>query len=182
MYNEIYEIWTRELEKAELEKITSDFYSRASDYLRKLKEESRMLDKRTVKANLLKSEMQNVKRMLNELVRIRYKKLVKNASRGQKIPSSSLAIEEEKIYAEILSIAETYQRFAQDLLQGRVLKMNVKHEKKRTVLRFLKDIPTIVGADMKTYGPFKAEDVASLPIENAKILIKQHLAERVDVE
>jgi DNA replication initiation complex subunit (GINS family) len=33
---------------------------------------------------------------------------------------------------------------------------------------------------MKTYGPFKAEDIASLPVENAKILIKQGLAERVE--
>jgi DNA replication initiation complex subunit (GINS family) len=33
---------------------------------------------------------------------------------------------------------------------------------------------------MKTYGPFKVEDVASLPIENAKVLIKQGLAEKVE--
>jgi len=48
-------------------------------------------------------------------------------------------------------------------------------------LRFLRDIPAIIGADMKTYGPFNAEDVASLPAENAKILAKQGLAERVEV-
>jgi DNA replication initiation complex subunit (GINS family) len=35
---------------------------------------------------------------------------------------------------------------------------------------------------MKAYGPFKAEDVASLPIENARILIKQGLAEKVNVD
>jgi len=34
---------------------------------------------------------------------------------------------------------------------------------------------------MKTYGPFKVEDVASLPAENAKILIRQGLAEKVEV-
>jgi DNA replication initiation complex subunit (GINS family) len=34
---------------------------------------------------------------------------------------------------------------------------------------------------MKTYGPFKAEDVASLPVENVKILVKQGLAEKIEV-
>jgi len=34
---------------------------------------------------------------------------------------------------------------------------------------------------MKTYGPFMVEDVASVPLENAKILVKQGLAEVVEV-
>jgi DNA replication initiation complex subunit (GINS family) len=42
-------------------------------------------------------------------------------------------------------------------------------------------VPAIIGSDMKTYGPFEAEDIASLPAENAKILVKQGLAEKVEV-
>jgi DNA replication initiation complex subunit (GINS family) len=34
---------------------------------------------------------------------------------------------------------------------------------------------------MKIYGPFKAEDVASVPAGNAKILIKQGLAEGINI-
>ena len=34
---------------------------------------------------------------------------------------------------------------------------------------------------MKPYGPFKVEDVASLPANNAKILVKQGLAVLVEV-
>jgi DNA replication initiation complex subunit (GINS family) len=45
----------------------------------------------------------------------------------------------------------------------------------------LKAIPAVVGVDMKTYGPFLAEDVGSLPLENAKILVKRGLAEAVEV-
>ena len=52
---------------------------------------------------------------------------------------------------------------------------------KRVALRFIKAIPGVIGSDMKTYGPFMAEDIASLPIENAKILVKQGLAEVVEV-
>jgi DNA replication initiation complex subunit (GINS family) len=35
---------------------------------------------------------------------------------------------------------------------------------------------------MKTYGPFKPEDVASLPQENAKILVKQGVAVEVEAK
>jgi len=51
MYDELYEVWKRELESSELEKLAPNFYSKIADYMRKLKEECRMLDKRTVKAN-----------------------------------------------------------------------------------------------------------------------------------
>jgi len=181
MYNELNEVWKRELENDELERLSLDFYSQIADYLRRLKEESRMLDKRTVKASLLKKEMQNVKRMVHDLIRARYKKLIRKAVKGEKIQSNVLTVEEEKIYVGFSSLAETYWSFAKSILRGYVPKVDVGQEHKRAVLRFLKDVPAIIGADMKTYGPFKVEDVASLPIENAKILIKQGLAEKVEV-
>ena len=48
------------------------------------------------------------------------------------------------------------------------------------VLRFVKEIPALMGSDMKTYGPFWPEDIATLPSENARILIKQGVAVEVD--
>jgi DNA replication factor GINS len=181
MYDELYRIWKRELENIELESLPSDFYPRIADYVRKLKEEGRMLDKRTVKASLLKNEMRNVKRMLHELIQIRYRKLIKKASEGQKLPPDFLTIEEEKIHAGILPLAEAYQNFAKNILQGHIPKVQCELKHKRVILRFLRDIPAIIGADMEMYGPFKAEDVASLPVENAEILVKQGSAEKVEV-
>ena len=181
MYNELYEIWKQELENLDLGRLPPDFYSRIADYLRRIKEESRMLDKKTVKASLLKNEMRNVKRMLRELIRIRYKKLIRKITNNEKVSLDILTVEEQKIYSEASPLTETYQSFAENLLRGNVLKMDVGRGHKRAVLRFLKEVPAIIGADMKTYGPFKVEDVASLPVENAKILAKQGLAERVEV-
>ena len=59
--------------------------------------------------------------------------------------------------------------------------MEAEVSHKRVTLRFAKNIPAIIGLDMKTYGPFKVEDVASLPVENAKMLVKQGLAVLVEV-
>jgi len=43
-------------------------------------------------------------------------------------------------------------------------------------VRFLKDMPAIVGADMKVYGPFAKADVVELPKVNADIIVKQEIA------
>jgi len=181
MYNELYDVWKREVESDELGKLPPDFYANVAEYLRKLREEGRMLDKRTVKASLLNMETQNVKRMLREVIQVRYRKLVKKVARGEEVQSELLTAEEERIRQSVLPFAEAFRNFAKETLRGHASKVSLEQERERLVLRFLKDVPAIVGADMKMYGPFKVEDVASLPIGNAKILVKQGLAEKVEV-
>jgi len=180
MYAELCVAWQREIESTELGSLPADFYVKVADYVRRIKEETRMLDRKSVKAGLLERELQNVKRLLRELVWARYKKLVEVIGEGQKMPSDLLTPEEAGICASYVSFAETYQKFAQNLLQGHVAEANVTKEHKRVALRFVKAIPAVIGADMKSYGPFMVEDVASLPIDNAKVLVKQGLAVAVE--
>ncbi|MEM3730828.1 MAG: hypothetical protein QW667_01405 [Candidatus Bathyarchaeia archaeon] len=180
MYNELYEVWKQEIENKEPVRLPPDFYVKVTNYIKRIREESRMLDKKTVRAILLKKEMENVQRMLSELVRTRYRKLMRKAAKGEKIPPDTLTAEEEKIFKNLPSIAENYQNFVKAILMGQTYDLEKEQKHRRVVIRVLKDIPSIVGADMKTYGPYKVEDVASLPAENAKILIKQGLAAKVE--
>jgi DNA replication initiation complex subunit (GINS family) len=180
MYNELYSAWQRELENPALQPLPPDFYAKTSDYLRSIKEETRMLDKKTVKANLMENEMRNAKRMIKELTWMRYKKLVKTIGSSQRTPSDLITAEEAKISEGFLAFTETYRSFAKSLLQGQPLKLDSEKPRKRVILRFIKAIPAVIGRDMQTYGPFMVEDVASLPVENAKILVKQGLAVEVD--
>ena len=87
MYNELYAAWRRENEETSLGGLPPDFYARIADYLRHLKEENKILDKKSIKVTLLEHESQNVNRMLKELLRVRYKKLVKTITQSQKLPS-----------------------------------------------------------------------------------------------
>ena len=63
------------------------------------------------------------------------------------------------------------REFLESLAQG--------HKTRRVVVRFLKDVDEIVGADLGRYGPFRTEDVATIPHENALALIAQDAAARV---
>ena len=53
---------------------------------------------------------------------------------------------------------------------------------KPVTIRFLKDTDKIIGADSEKYGPFKAEDVAILPNENAQELILRKVATKTCIE
>ena len=162
-------------------KLPPDFYVRIADYLKRIAEENGALDKKSVKISLLDHEMQNVKRMLDELIWARYNKLIKLITQNQKLPSELLTVEEAKISESFVAFSDAYQKFAKNLMLGQTVKAEVQDVSKRVILRFTKSIPAIIGADMKPYGPFKVEDVASLPANNAKILVKQGLAVLVEV-
>jgi DNA replication factor GINS len=185
MYNELYAAWRREIEERSLGGLPPDFYARIADYLRHINEENKVLDKKSVKVNLLDHEAHNVKRMLEELLWARYRKLVKTITQSKKLPSDLLTVEEAKMCAkdilqgQIVKVAVAAADSRADLKIESKVEPLVSH--KRVALRFVKSIPTIIGADMKTYGPFVAEDVASLPVENAKMLVKQGLAGSIEV-
>jgi len=196
VYNHLYAAWKREIVDASLGGLPPDFYSKISDYLRRINEENK-LDQKSVKLNLLKHENQNVELMLQELLDLRYKKIIKSITKKQTVPVELLTTQENKIAETFATFSEEYLKFRKDLEQGQiassspikgVIKTDTKPSapfnmpaQKRLTVRFVKNIPAIMGADMKSYGPFNAEDVASLPTLNAQILIKQGLAVLIEV-
>jgi DNA replication factor GINS len=195
MYNQLYAAWQREIGDPTLGALPTDFYVKIREYLRRIKDEDKVLDKKSVKMNLLLHEASNVERMLKELLDTRYRKLIKTITKNQKAPVGLLTTEEEGIVETFADFTNTYRKFAYDLIQGQLtqikeldktpIKVFIKTDSppipKRSTIRFLKSIPSIMGADMKSYGPFAAEDVASLPPQNAQILVKQGLAVLVEV-
>ena len=193
MYNELYAAWQREIDDPTLGALQPDFYRKIGEYMQRIKEEDKVIDKKSVKMNLLIHETQNVERMLKELLDVRYRKIIKIVTKNQKLPVDLLTFEENKMCETFADFTKSYRKFTNALIQGHVsepFKVIIKVEAnpaeappahKRSTIRFLKSIPAIMGADMKSYGPFVAEDVASLPPQNAQILVKQGLAVLVEV-
>ena len=191
MYNQLYAAWQREIDDPTLGSLPSDFYIKIAEYLRRIKDEDKILDKKSVKMNLLLHESANVERMLKELLDIRYRKLIKTVTKNQKAPNG-LTIEEARMVETFADFTKAYRKFADKLMEDQIVesakapakaetKVEIAPAPKRSTIRFIKSIPAIMGADMKSYGPFVAEDVASLPPQNAQILVKQGLAVLVDV-
>jgi DNA replication factor GINS len=191
VYDELYAAWKREVENAALGSLPSDFYSRAATYLHNMSADSKSQDAKTVRSTLLEHEMVNAARLVQELVGLRYRKLLKLTATGKIVPLEKLATEEAKLYSGIAPLTEVFGKFQEDLLKGQLAEANevpiasqieaTKSSPTRVTVRFLKPVPSIMGADMQSYGPFLAEDVASVPSENAKILVRQGLARVVEL-
>ncbi|MDR0460394.1 MAG: hypothetical protein LBH62_03000 [Nitrososphaerota archaeon] len=180
MYDELYQAWKHEVTEPTLGFLPRDFYERIVRYLRKMAEENTSTDNKSLKTTLLEKEDSYVKRMLGELLWARYKKLVKFATQTQKLSVDLLTLEEIQIFESFVPFTEAYHKFAKSLLHSSTRKAT-QEPRKRITLRFSNTVPQIIGADMKPYGPFAVEDLASLPVQNAKIFVKQGLAVIVDV-
>jgi DNA replication factor GINS len=57
-----------------------------------------------------------------------------------------------------------------------------KHKTKPITVRFLRDFDQFVGSDFTRYGPFKAEDIATIPNENAQALIAKNISVKLHLE
>ena len=55
MYNELYAAWQREIDDPTLGALQVDFYGKIAEYLRRIKEEDKVQEKKSVKMNLLDS-------------------------------------------------------------------------------------------------------------------------------
>jgi len=66
----------------------------------------------------LKREFENVSSMAKQLFQLRYKKLREKSLARETVPRDILTEEEEKFHGEILPLADTYQAFLKDILQG----------------------------------------------------------------
>lgn len=174
MYEKIYSAWEKEQKEKTLQKLEDNFYIEAKKFLDTLnadKDESEPLLTR-----LVKKEYANISFMLNDLMNIRLDKILRSIRVGKELSKEKLTHEEKILY----------ERFKKDLLQffgEKSTPPDIKEIEEKNesffLVRFLKPLPAIVGSDMKIYGPFQVEDIATLPKENAKALILKNAAKLV---
>jgi len=108
-----------------------------------------------------------------------YQKFIKDLMKGQAIKiEAKVEVKAESKAEATIEAKVDFKAVAQAPAETKAPAQAVH---KRAVLRFTKAIPGIIGADMKTYGPFAVEDVASVPAKNAEMLVKQGLAVLVAV-
>jgi DNA replication initiation complex subunit (GINS family) len=177
MNNELYKAWKSEKITQDPQPLTNDFYQRATGYLKGLEDEAASTDAHAIQGHLILKEKEMAERLLVELRETRLQKIVSAARSGKPIPTANLTEDEKKLIA---SVNESMAAFKEN---RRLKPPHVPAaDAGLTVVRFIQDIPEIVGVDLKIYGPYKKEDVGSLPRENAQALIMQGAAVQIEVK
>ncbi len=161
-YDEIQRIYRIERNTPTLQAISADFYAQANLLLEGVEEKHRDY--------LLK--------LLADIQDRRTNKIVLHAIRaGRASQPTNMIPQEAEFYERMVVLLEDHRRGV--LSQEYVVEATpevVEHEKVK--LRMLKPLPQIVGSDAKKYGPFKEDDLAEIPVENANVLLGMGVAER----
>ena len=202
-YEALYEILRKEKFEKELQKLDPSFFQSVIKYL---DEKEAILNSQRSKDSVFAKEsektqkqLENIRKILKEIYEKRESKIVQHALISSRFNDSNLPnmlSEESQFYNQLKVILNKYRT---DILENLLLKKlpNIIQEEVKTtinkietkgeqneikLLRILEPVPQFIGDDLIIYGPFEAEDMASLPENIAKILIMKNKAEGVNPE
>jgi len=167
----IRKIQREEMTEPKLSKIPEDFYQKAKNYLEQKKS---IAEKKNDKLESL--EVKNVERLLEDIFNRRETKMLNNAIITVRtgIPPQNLIEDEKEFFESAVNMMRSQRERVLNLLFKKT-----KEIKDFEKIEFSEDVEEFVGIDLKKYGPFNKGDVADIPIENAKLLIKMKKAKRL---
>jgi DNA replication factor GINS len=167
----------QEFETEDPQELSTDFFRNLSNFIGKLKnEEYDGIEKKT------KNQIISIATNLTEL--LINKRLEKIATRSM-ISYSTLTDEEKFIIDSNDEMNERKNIIISGIINGKSKFLEItstKHKIKPVTVRFVKEFNEIVGVDLEKYGPFKPEDVATIPNENAQSLISNGIALKIRIE
>ncbi|HSB84021.1 MAG TPA: hypothetical protein VLD64_06005 [Nitrosarchaeum sp.] len=172
--NKLHHIVLRETESETIQEINPDFYRNLSDFIGDLKKQ----DFDGVESKIKEAIINTATELTSLLINIRLDKI----SKSDNIDFKNL-LDEEKFILD----AEEEQRERTEIILSATINGKSKflesisqnHKTKMVVIRFLQEVDEIIGADLEKYGPFKVEDIATIPYENAQALIAKNIATKV---
>ena len=167
-----------EAKSDKLEKIPNNFYEDITIYINKIMKGSNQNEKSII-SNLAFKERELIENMIDRLIDLRIKKARileddENLSPVERYIMAPLSLINKRLKKVIRAIKNGQSSRLDnisDLLSSRFI-----------IVKFLQPTPSIMGIDLKKYGPFKEEDIAVIPFENARPLIKQNIVSELWIE
>jgi DNA replication factor GINS len=181
--DELYRIWKAEKSEKVLQRLPMPFYSEVRKLLNDCKASSAATGQDRTQKAITEKEFKILQRLSTEIAKTRMKKIVDAALSGKDVARELLAQEEAEFAKTVATHVGDYYSFVDHLVLGDLSTEerapSRPAEARLEVVRFLSDFPAIIGVDLKTYGPFKSEDIATMPAENASALISQGVVKQV---
>ena len=173
----LHVIVMKEFQTDDIQELSTDFFRNLSNFIGKLKnEEYDGIEKKT------KNEIISTATKLTELL---INKRLEKISMLSKISYSILTDEEKFVIDSNDEMNERKNMIISGIINGKSKFLEItstKHKTKPVTVRFVKEFEEIVGVDLEKYGPFKPEDVATIPNENAQALISNGIVLKVRIE
>lgn len=173
IYSKIYSLWEKESTSAELSTIESDFITQIEHYMKNLKTNLKS-SKNAMVSELMEQKIVNLSYIIEDLFRKRLTKVLTSILKGKSVPKDSLCLQEIDVFTSIQKVLKKYLETLTLLQKGHSIEnQDIKLVNGDYItIRFLKEVPQILGSDLKQYGPFLVDDVAVLPTKNVQTLLK----------
>ena len=172
--NSLHYTVLRETEDDSLVEIDPNFYRNLSDFIGNLKKQEFDGVENKIKDTLIEMTTE----LTSLLIKIRLDKISNSTDfkighllDEEKFILDSQDEQRERTEMILSATINGKSKFLESLAQN--------HKTKKVVIRFLNEVDEIVGADLEKYGPFKTEDIATIPYENAQALIAKNIATKV---
>ena len=175
--NSLHALVLRETESDSIQEMEPNFYRNLSDFIGNLKRQEFDGIESKIKQSLID--------MASELTSLLLHNRLEKTIRSDNIDFTNLLDEEKFILDAEEQKRERLEMILSATINGKskfLESLSQNHKTKTVVLRFLKDVDEIVGADLEKYGPFQPEDIATIPYENAQALITKKVAAKIHWE
>ena len=172
--NSLHHTVLRETEDDSLLEIDPNFYRNLSDFIGNLRKQEFDGVESKIKNTLIEMATE----LTSLLINIRLGKI----SKSETFEIGHLLDEEKFILDSQEEQRERTEMILSATINGKskfLESLSQNHKTKRIVIRFLQEVDELVGADLEKYGPFKTEDIATIPYENAQALIAKNVATKV---
>jgi DNA replication factor GINS len=172
--NGLHHLVLRETENDSIQEINPDFYRSLSDFIGDLKKQE--FD--GVESKIKETIIDTATELTSLLINIRLDKI----SKSDNIDFKNLLDEEKFILDAEVEQRERTEMILSAIVNGKskfLESISQNHKTKTVVIRFLQEVDEIIGADLEKYGPFKTEDIATIPYENAQALIAKNIATKI---
>ena len=172
--NSLHHTVLRETENDSILEIQPNFYRNLSDFIGNLKKQEFDGVESKIKDTLIEMATE----LTSLLIHIRLDKI----SKSPDIEIGHLLDEEKFILDSQEEQRERIEMILSATINGKskfLESLSQNHKTKKIAIRFLNEVDEIVGADLEKYGPFKTEDIATIPYENAQALIAKNIATKV---
>jgi DNA replication initiation complex subunit (GINS family) len=178
--DKFYRLLEDENNSKDLLKLPEDAYQDVTAHIKSIRAESSDKEK-NLTSELSMAERKILSEIAGRLIDLRIQKF--NRDRDSDV--TRLTVEERYIVEPLIQSRKRFERVLEIIFNGQIgelahLSQSVKQ--KYLLARFLQPYTAISGIDLATYGPFEPEDVAILPLENAKSLLKNGIVAKDWVE
>jgi DNA replication initiation complex subunit (GINS family) len=191
LYKDINAAWAAETANDELQNLEDLRLSKMTEYLSKVRFAlTETPAEKQLQADMYTQEALNLEFMLKDLLMLRRNKIIR-AAMAQRKPLGAMVLSEEELYNRLLRGFEGHSNFVREALTGMPSSTLTRPTDggevspqedvvDYVIVRFLRSIDdSIIGIDERTYGPFKKEDLITIPADNARVWLRDGTVVRV---